>query len=301
MVKIDALQTRYRLIAHDLRQLGVDVSGAPVNRDHDTSTVGEMRPEDHHHIGREERNTIGLRAWLQDHAGDDALEVRLHVILIPQALTCAQGFVQSLKEHALERHNESTGVSAKDIIIDGDKIYKHATARINYTSYDLKRDQDVIHPNMWYVIQDTGFLLTERVGSRFGIMVHSPEERPHPWRYAWVLGVFHVNVLYPGARDTTRLDILRVRWLKRDVTVPFGTETCRLERVRFAEDDAYGFVDPAEIIRGCHFVQAFHYGPSSPTPRNHEPVPDDGWKYYYVNRYVSPSSNISHPHQSQFC
>lgn len=63
-----------------------------------------------------------------------------------------------------------------------DCIYKHAFLHINYTTYDVRRDQDIINPRM----------------SKCDIMVLSNEDeytKNHPFWYARVLGVFHMQVV----------------------------------------------------------------------------------------------------------
>ena len=65
-----------------------------------------------------------------------------------------QGFVYQLKLHLLRR------LSPDDLFVDGreptsaelasvrvyeDKLYVHKTMRINYTTYDARRDQDSIY------------------------------------------------------------------------------------------------------------------------------------------------------------
>ncbi|KAF9051320.1 hypothetical protein BJ165DRAFT_1316087, partial [Panaeolus papilionaceus] len=61
--------------------------------------------------------------------------------------------------------------------IRNNMIYEHITARINYTTYDLRRDYDVINSR-----------------SRPYIMTVAPEGDGHTlfW-YAAVLGIFHVE------------------------------------------------------------------------------------------------------------
>jgi hypothetical protein len=59
--------------------------------------------------------------------------------------------------------------------------------RINYTTYDVRRSQDIINTTT----------------SRHDVMVLAdPGDHTaasHPFRYARVLGVYHVNVIYVGA------------------------------------------------------------------------------------------------------
>ena len=52
------------------------------------------------------------------------------------------------------------------------------------------------------------------------------------------------------------------------------------------EEDAYGFVDPSNVLRGCHLIPAFASGRMHPDSVSISQNARDGadWKYYYVNR-----------------
>lgn len=87
-------------------------------------------------------------------------------------------------------------------------IYRHALARINFTSYDVQREQDVIHCTQ----DSTTFPLDK---SR--VLVFNPVRHElAPWEYAVVIGVFQAFVLMPGTADSRRVDCFWVRWLERD-------------------------------------------------------------------------------------
>ncbi|KAK0429630.1 hypothetical protein EV421DRAFT_1686392, partial [Armillaria borealis] len=59
-------------------------------------------------------------------------------------------------------------------------IYHHKILQINYTTYDIRRNQDSINPC-----------------TRSNIMVlANDQEGSHPYWYACVLGVFHTYVQY---------------------------------------------------------------------------------------------------------
>ena len=66
-------------------------------------------------------------------------------------------------------------------------MYRHHLARFNYTTYDIRRSQDVINPGT----------------SHHDIMLlantdESNSNSKHPFLYARVLGIYHVNVIYTG-------------------------------------------------------------------------------------------------------
>ncbi|KAG2743414.1 hypothetical protein P692DRAFT_201723632, partial [Suillus brevipes Sb2] len=76
-----------------------------------------------------------------------------------------------------DEHDFSDADRASVLIIDN-KLYHHSILRINYTTDDLRREQDTIN-----------------LRTRADIMVLShEEEKTHPYWYARVIGIFHVNV-----------------------------------------------------------------------------------------------------------
>ncbi|KIN94465.1 hypothetical protein M404DRAFT_35030 [Pisolithus tinctorius Marx 270] len=88
------------------------------------------------------------------------------------------------------------------------------------------------------------------------------------------------------------IDFLWVHWYAHDAQHKSGWNTKCLHRIGFfnANDDpdnAFGFLDPCQVIRGVHLIPAFMYG------RTRELLPfsiarpvlekDEDWFWYYVN------------------
>jgi hypothetical protein len=155
----------------------------------------------------------------------------------------------SLETEIIQRNDlELAGIHFK-----GDRMYSHNILRVNYTTYDVRRSQDVINPNT----------------DHKDIMVLSaqdPDSSHHEFDYARVIGIFHVNVIYtgPGMVDyrSRRLDFLWVRWFENldDVPASKGWETAQLDTLRFlpmSDDDAFGFLDPSQVLRASHLIQSF--------------------------------------------
>ncbi|EIW78902.1 hypothetical protein CONPUDRAFT_59092 [Coniophora puteana RWD-64-598 SS2] len=111
-----------------------------------------------------------------------------------------QTFTQCLKTHILDRLREqgdtpeSLDLPSKDVedfeysdkqldalIISKNRLHEHKTLRINYTTYDVWREQDTINPR-----------------SRADLMVLAqdlqPDSNSHPYWYACLLYIFHVDV-----------------------------------------------------------------------------------------------------------
>lgn len=210
------------------------------------------------------------------------------ILLLGESNTNVQNFLPRLKDHLYARvqgltyegdENDFTDAERNSILITDNKLFEHSIVRINYTTYDLRRDQDSINP---------------RTRADLMVMSHE-EEQSHPYWYARLIKIFHVNVEYHETPDSVRcrpkrMDFLFVRWFKRDMS-PAGFTAKRLQRLEFFDDehpDAYGFLDPECVIRGVHIIPGFAFGRPEgllvPTIGRREADPD--WVLYYVNMYA---------------
>jgi hypothetical protein len=118
-------------------------------------------------------------------------------------------------------------------------------------------------------------------------------EQERRFCYARVLGIFHANVMYlgEGTRDFAprRLDFLWVRWYTV-ANSSLSLEPGVLDCVQFppmASSDAFGFLDPADIIRGCHIIPSFSQGQvhSDRIALSFSAQDGEDWKQYYINRF----------------
>lgn len=164
------------------------------------------------------------------------------------------------------------------LFFKGDRIYSHRIFRINYTTYNVRRAQDVINP----------------ATSHCNVMMLADDDSdPHHFWYARVLGVYHANVIYTGTEagkcdfQPRRIEFLWVRWYEHhNIT----TQSPRLDTLSFVplwRGDAFDFLDPSVVIRGCHIVPKFAQG--KPPTDNHTPVSSlassaDDYYAYYANR-----------------
>jgi hypothetical protein len=167
-------------------------------------------------------------------------------------------------------------------------MYDHATLRVNFTTYNVQRDADVIK-GAWSKSDD------RPRSERCDVMVLSSEDKSslesHPFWYARVLRIFHVNVYQSavqGSKAKQRMDVCWVRWFGRDPEYSAGWNEARLDRVGFVPEspEAFGFLDPKDIIRACHLIPAFHHkrtkdllGPSKARENKGD------YQYFYVNWY----------------
>ncbi|KAG9089054.1 hypothetical protein FRC06_001731, partial [Ceratobasidium sp. 370] len=164
------------------------------------------------------------------------------------------------------------------------RMYRHKTLRVNYTSYDVLRQQDVLNSG---------------TPGCFVMLLAESEQEPdaHPFIYAKVLGVYHANIVYHN-RPPQRMDFVHVRWLYYDYERPGGWDHKRLDRVAYGtcdtnDDilDSFDFIDPGNILRATHLIPDF----CSDTTRDllgqdtsiaYDDAEFGDWKGYYVNRYV---------------
>ena len=162
------------------------------------------------------------------------------------------------------------------VFIKDDTLYEHPLLTVDYTTYDLKRDQDSIHLNF---------------GNQ-AVMVYFPtSEDPEPWLYAHIVAIFHLFVLTLGDTEPKRLELLWVRWMRQDSSQLRGPNASRYTRISFipysgVPGEAFGFVDPSHVIRGCHLIPAFDL------QRTHDRLGPSifrdtkgDWRAFYTNRY----------------
>ncbi|KAJ3925662.1 MAG: hypothetical protein NXY57DRAFT_1051654 [Lentinula lateritia] len=129
-----------------------------------------------------------------------------------------KNFVSKLEDHLLGRLKEIpfdgnykfTAEERQDIIIAEDKIHAVKTLRINYTTYDVRRNQDVINPHT--------------------------NPNAHPYWYAQVLGIFHADVIHFRSRK-------RMEFLWKFAKLP------KVGFVPEDDEFAFGFLDPSQVIR----------------------------------------------------
>jgi hypothetical protein len=127
------------------------------------------------------------------------------------------------------------------------KIYTVQTMCVNFTMYNMQRDQDTINPQ-----------------THPNVMVLSPETAPnsHLFWYMCVLGIFHLEVIHSGLKSrnggTQHMEFLWVRWYGTELGCQSGFKAARLPKIRFmpdSDDYAFGFLDPSLVLRGCHMSE----------------------------------------------
>ena len=270
------------------------------------------KAEEHHVIGQSQKFPEDLVRFMQANMGDPAVKVSpFSPYSRAQTYCCEiryQHFILKLKAHILPRiaaiHHEINPQATQDpplcgvletvskdfalkthlsqlkhVLFKGDKIYRHRLLRVNYTTYDLQRECDSINP---------------RTDNRDIMLLSNPDSGDHhPFSYTRVLGIFHANIIYtgPGSNDfkSRRVEFLWVRWFEVLQDCSSMWEHDVLDTVRLlpvADQDAFSFVDPAMVLRGCHIIPLFASGQlhldGAAMSRCTGDL--DDWKRYYVNR-----------------
>jgi hypothetical protein len=192
-----------------------------------------------------------------------------------------------LKDHILAcLHHTPSSPSSSDFLfpsadhlrISFDKgvMYLHTTARFNYTSYDVRRQQDILnchlHPDVMVLADE--------------------DDSKHPYWYARVLHILHLNITYDN-EDLDDLhhecmDILFVRWFKLDSSTDSIWSVRRCPAVSFLDDEdslSFGFIDPCDVIRTAHLIPKFSHERSDTESSMlaHQVRKADVWNSYHVN------------------
>lgn len=172
----------------------------------------------------------------------------------------------------------------ENVLLRNDRIYNHKIMRVRYTTYDVRRGEDVVH---------TG-------SSHCNIMVLNPEfsiknpESPQPFWYARVIGIYHANVVYVGNGNADyqprRMEFLWVRWYHFN-DPPSEWKQQRLDRLHFppvAEHESFGFLNPDDVLRGAHIIPSLSGGKAYDDGKSSSPCAQNGtdWKIYVINRQV---------------
>ena len=200
----------------------------------------------------------------------------------------SQNFISHLKDHVLGRlggddyDGDETEFSAdvrRRVFFVKNRIYFHKAIRFNYTTYDMRRDQDSINP---------------RTHANVLVLSHEDSEtNRHPYWYARVIHVLHVFVQVKKLDGTLtapkKMDVLRVRWFGRNLNVKTGWKAKRLHQIGFipaTEPGAFGFLNPDVVIRGVHLMPRFATGRTTtllgPSIIRNPSENNEDWWFYYV-------------------
>ncbi|KAJ2914408.1 hypothetical protein MD484_g6007, partial [Candolleomyces efflorescens] len=277
MAQIERRQARLSRIREEIESESKSLQNKPYQGGID---AGEPRSDCRYVIGRNQNHSEDLGAAFTN--SSSGLSADKYLI----------DFIPKLKQHLLPRIIRQLGFEPdtvdpshwRSVVVEHDRLYTHRLMRINYTTYDVRRDEDVIHMNtpQCNVMLLNGDLSSESTSST------------HPYLYARVLGIFHANVSFLGVlpdgkrRYTSkRLEFLWVHWYEMiEEAVEFKLD--RLKHSSLESFDAVSFVDPADVIRGIHLIPQFSLGKEEvrAPPSRWVNKTMEIWKAYFVNRFV---------------
>ncbi|KAG6812796.1 hypothetical protein H0H92_000428 [Tricholoma furcatifolium] len=265
-------QKRKRLDNHD-------AGNTPWLQFEDMEDLPEGSPDQHHIISSDVRHGLFIPDWLSENEDDPSLK----------------NFLPKLKDHCLAQilNDDYDGdilkysaVERSRIHIVNNKLYRHKRIRVNYTTYDCQRSQDTLNPRT-----HANAMVLSREDDDSGL-------QPFPYWFCRILGILHLLVQYISpdlvVQDPQQIEVLWVRWYGRDGDASGGWKSRRLHKIGFvdSEDDAaFGFLDPARIIRGVHIIPSFCNG------RTQELLPpsriarapsenDDDYRLYCIEMFV---------------
>ncbi|KIM74574.1 hypothetical protein PILCRDRAFT_14341 [Piloderma croceum F 1598] len=150
-------------------------------------------PQEHHHIGLSQNQHQHIGTFLRTNAGDPAVKdflPKLKRHLLPRILSMLQ--VENLQDQTLltdiQLPTDIQDCDPNSVLFLYDRMYEHNLLRINYTTYDVRRSQDAVNAST----------------SHYNIMMlnkpanDNDSDNDYPFKYARVLGTYHVNVVYVG-------------------------------------------------------------------------------------------------------
>ncbi|KAF6741225.1 hypothetical protein DFP72DRAFT_946054 [Ephemerocybe angulata] len=229
---------------------------------------------------------------------DEIFDLTHMFLMVPKRSTdddpYLQDFLPKLKQHLLPRIYEHLGFQKEQfkdsvwesVIIPNNRLYHHKIMRANYTTYDVRRSEDIIHV-------DTAHSNVMLLNAAYNEHSSSMDDK-HPYLYAKVLGVFHINaslagLLPDGTRQWTpaRIEFLWVRWYEIiSAPAPYMLDRLRLRPLN--SPDALQFIDPADVLRGVHVVPRFSAGQVNIPEFKSRWVNNDTrpWNEYYLNRFA---------------
>ncbi|KAI0363587.1 hypothetical protein BV20DRAFT_1031111 [Pilatotrama ljubarskyi] len=239
----------------------------------DFEPLGPTSPRDHHRISDDQRHHVDIMGFVLENKDDPAVDdfarkLRCHVV------ERLHGLSDPSPSQADTPHYVPSNQDLAALRIRHNRMYIHKRMLVNYTSYDMRRQQDSINPS-----------------SHNDVMLLAPAGSSHPHLYARVLGIFHVNAYLAGQgnEEPTLLHILWVRWFNIDETAPWGLDACALPRLEFAplDDDPFGFISPDQVLRSIHLIPAFAHGRSDVALPGYslarsDNEEDEDWNFYYV-------------------
>jgi hypothetical protein len=117
---------------------------------------------------------------------------KLREYLLPRIQTALRQEAELLSEPSSFRTGSDTGPfhnpdgnACNSVFLKNDCIYHHKLIRFHFTTYDVWHGTDIVNPGTSHC--NIMLLADDAEGSNL-----------HHFLYAWVLGRYHINVIYTG-------------------------------------------------------------------------------------------------------
>ncbi|KAH6904929.1 hypothetical protein BKA70DRAFT_1431513 [Coprinopsis sp. MPI-PUGE-AT-0042] len=279
---VERRRTRLRRLREMLREDHQELS--PIDEAGESPGVS-VPFQTRYHIGNSGAFYILHEKFVSGHGADDPALCdfipKLKQHLLPRLLPLVAPNL-----YAIERDDQcfSNALGRDDmwasVELYNNRIYTQQTMRVKYTTYDVRREEDVVRleskPNIM-VLRDTP--------------AHGGSAED-PYLYGQVIGIYYADVMFVGElRDGTRnyhshrIDFLWVRWY-RPVS---PRQALRLQELQFEplrSPSAFGFLDPAKVVRGVHLIPRFSSGRAPPAKSSWAASRKLEWNIYYLNRFA---------------
>ncbi|KAK6987898.1 hypothetical protein R3P38DRAFT_2574131, partial [Favolaschia claudopus] len=140
------------------------------------------------------------------------------------------------------------------------KLQEHLLARLRHPNWSGDGNEFTAQErNNLLIVNDHS--MNPRTHADIMTLAPDSDDTPddHPFCYARIIGVFHCDAASSG----------------------------NIEFLPDSVPNAYGFLDPDEVIRASHLIPAFHHGPTDPveyTTLARKGDEFDDWRFHYVNQ-----------------
>lgn len=238
-------------------------------------------------------------------AGSEDVDERYSLLLRSLVKRCKEpGYLESAEAES----------DAGQIYFHAERIYEHSLLHINYTSYDVRRETDIVNPQTSrrdvMCLRQLDKEQDDAAGSNHAPGESQPSSQPqsqlHRFLHVRVLGVFHANAIYRGrgSKDLRkrRFDFLLVRRFEFVESNSAHRQLDRLVLAAVDQENAIDFLDPSDVIRASHIIPRYMLGRRHPDSDGTDRLyPSwlastrivsklakdwEDWSEYYVNRWV---------------
>ena len=209
-----------------------------------------------YYISKSRNHPVNIWSFLHSNKTDPFLKVYSlsndHVYSTSHVCN-SQGLLPKLHNHILGRllehpsqgdtctYSDFSDAERNMVHILGNKLFEAITMTVNYTSYDIRCDHDLVNPR-----------------SHADVMMVSPGSETNdtsPFWYARVLKIYHADVWtsHPDVCDHSihSMNILWVRWFGSEPDYNWGFSCAHLPKIGFVEWNdpfAFTFLDPTHVF-----------------------------------------------------